>query len=96
MARNQGVKLDGVLRCNTPEQAAKVRAALPEHIRLTRAEPNCISFEVVPTDDPLVWQVAEEFTDAEAFKLHQTRTAASSWAEQTADIAREYTVTGLE
>lgn len=66
---------------------------LPEHIRLTRAEPGCLSFDVTRTDDPMIWQVDEAFTDREAFDAHQTRTGASDWAAQTADIARDYAIT---
>ena len=67
--------------------------ALPEHIRLTRAEAGCLSFDVTPTADPLIWHVEERFTDRAAFDAHQARTSESDWATQTAGIAREYTVT---
>ncbi len=90
------VTLTGTLRCETEVQASRVRAALPDHIRLTRAEAGGISFEVTQTDDPLVWQVDEEFTDPAAFKAHQTRAAASDWARETAGIPRDYTLQGLE
>ncbi|KIN60950.1 Antibiotic biosynthesis monooxygenase [Sulfitobacter noctilucae] len=88
--------MNGTLRCETPAQADKVRAALYTHIQLTRAEPGCVSFEVSATEDPLVWTVAEEFTDTEAFEAHQERTKASDWALKTAGIPRDYTITGLE
>ncbi|KIC48687.1 putative quinol monooxygenase [Tateyamaria sp. ANG-S1] len=91
-----GVTLDGFLRCASEEEAARVRAALPEHMRLTRAEPGCIRFDVVPTDDPLVWTVSEAFTDQAAFEAHQARAGASDWAQQTAGIARDYTIKGME
>lgn len=91
-----GVTLTGTLTCATDAEAARVRAALPEHIRLTRAETGCISFEVVQTDDPMVWAVAERFADAAAFQAHQSRAAASDWARQTAGIARDYKTSGLE
>jgi quinol monooxygenase YgiN len=90
-----GVTLNGTLRCADEDEAARVRTALPEHVRLTRAETGCVSFSVAATDDPLVWQVAEEFTDPAAFEAHQTRAAASDWAATTKDIAREYTVQGM-
>jgi quinol monooxygenase YgiN len=90
-----GVILNGTLRCADEGEAARVRAALPEHVRLTRAETGCVSFSVTVTDDPLVWQVAEEFTDPAAFEAHQTRAAASEWAVTTKGIAREYTVKGM-
>ena len=91
-----GVILNGFLRCANEDEAARVGAALSEHIRPTRAEPGCVSFDGTPTEDPLVWAVAEEFTDAAAFEAHPARAAASPWAEQTAGIARDYTITGLE
>jgi len=90
-----GVTLTGTLRCTSEAQAARVRAALDKHIRLTRAEPGCISFDVTPTTDPLIWHVAEEFTDPEAFEAHQARAGASDWAEQTKDIARDYQIKGM-
>ena len=90
-----GVTLDGVLRCATEAEAARVRAALPEHVRLTRAEPGCIRFDVLPTDDPLVWTVSEEFTDRTAFEAHQSRASNSAWAQETACIARDYTIKGM-
>ena len=90
-----GVTLKGVLRCADEAEAARVRAGIDEHIRLTRAEPGCLSFDVLPTDDPLVWTVEESFRDPEAFEAHQARTAASDWARMTTGIARDYSVTGM-
>ena len=87
------ITLTGLLRCTTAEEAARVRAHLPDHLRLTRAEPGCLSFDVTPTADPLVWQVRERFTDRPAFEAHQRRTAASVWASATAGIRRDYTLT---
>lgn len=90
-----GVTLDGVLRCASKAEAARLRAALPDHVRLTRAEPGCIRFDIRATDDPLVWAVSEEFDDPAAFEAHQARAASSDWAKQTAGIGRDYTVTGM-
>ncbi|WP_299597005.1 antibiotic biosynthesis monooxygenase [uncultured Tateyamaria sp.] len=90
-----GVTLDGFLRCASEAEAARVRAALPEHVRLTRAEPGCIRFDVLPTDDPLVWTVSEEFTDPAAFDAHQSRASKSIWAKETAGIARDYAIKGM-
>lgn len=87
--------LTGQLICNNAEEAARVRAALDGHIHLTRAEPGCVSFQVVPTDDPMIWQVDETFTDQAAFEAHQTRASTSDWATQTTGVERKYTVTGL-
>lgn len=90
------VTLTGTLTCVSESEASRVRAALPAHIALTRAEAGCLSFEVTPTDDPMVWAVSERFTNAAAFEAHQTRAGASDWARETAGIARDYTITGLE
>ncbi len=87
------IRLSGQLICTTHAQARAVLMGLPAHIRLTRAEPGCLSFDVTATDDPLIWQVDEAFTDRAAFDAHQTRTGASDWAVQTADIPRDYVIT---
>lgn len=84
------IHLDGQLICATPAEAERVRTYLPEHIRLTRAEAGCLSFAVTPTSNPLIWDVAERFTSRAAFEAHQTRAAASPWADATAGIRRVY------
>ncbi|PSL20674.1 putative quinol monooxygenase [Shimia abyssi] len=70
-----------------------VRVALPDHIALTRAEPGCLSFDVV--EDANIagrFTVAEVFTTQAAFDAHQTRTKASDWFTITQGIPREYSV----
>lgn len=68
---------------------------LPLHIELTRAEQGCLSFEVNLTQNPLVWQVDEQFQDALSFRAHQQRVAASEWGRATAGIERRYGITGV-
>lgn len=71
-----------------------ITAALPEHIRLTRAEPGCISFEVTP--DPSVpgrFSVAELFASREDFDAHQARIKGSEWGKVSAGIPRSYEIT---
>jgi quinol monooxygenase YgiN len=87
------IHLSGRVVCPDIEAANRLARHLPEHVRLTRAEAGCLSFEVTPTDDRLVWQVAERFTDRAAFEAHQARTAASGFATATADILRHYQIT---
>jgi len=87
------IRLSGKLICQTHAEARAVAMALPAHIRLTRAETGCLSFDVTPTSDPFIWDVSETFVDRAAFDAHQTRTAASDWAAQTAGITRDYTIT---
>lgn len=82
--------LRGLLVCTSAEQVATVAAHLPEHIRLSRAEAGCLSFNVVQTADPMVWQVTESFADQAAFDAHQARTRASEWYRLTSHIARSY------
>nr|WP_253913344.1 antibiotic biosynthesis monooxygenase [Pseudoruegeria sp. HB172150] len=84
--------MTGFLRCADEAEAARVQKFLPEHIRLTRAEPGCLSFDVTETQDPLVWSVAERFLDRAAFDAHQARAGASAWAEATKGIARDYEI----
>ena len=82
--------LSGRLICTSEAEAERVRAHLPEHLALTRAEPGCLSFAVAPTADPLIWSIEESFANAAAFAAHQARAGASLWAEATAGILRDY------
>ncbi|WP_210414576.1 putative quinol monooxygenase [Microlunatus elymi] len=90
------VRLIGTLVCRTAEESAVVTDQLPRHVALTRAEPGCDEFEVTPTEDPLVWRVEERFSDADAFRAHQARVAASAWGQATAGIERRYQISGRE
>lgn len=89
------VHLTGVLVCATEEEARIVSLRLPDHIKLTRAEAGCISFDVKPTGDPRVWAVEERFADQEVFELHQQRVAGSDWGRATVGITRRYSIEGL-
>ena len=80
-----------------PERLAAVRAAAPDHIRLSRAEPGCLRFEM--TEDAAIpgrFHVDEAFTDAEAFAAHQARNRASDWWRITEGIPRHFITEGLE
>ena len=71
----------------------EVRAALPEHIRLTRAETGCISFNVTASSEQKGRLLVEElFADRAAYNRHQARTKASDWATVTAGIPRHYVI----
>jgi quinol monooxygenase YgiN len=86
------VRVTGTLSCASEEEAERVRRFLPEHIRLSRLEPGCLSFNVDPTDDPMVWQLDESFADRAAFEAHQARTRASAWYAATAHLTRDFQV----
>lgn len=89
------IRLRGHLICQSPEEAAAVRARLPAHTALSRAEPGCLSFDVTPTDDPLMFEVIETFRTRADFDAHQTRTRASAWFEATRQILRDFRVEEL-
>lgn len=84
------IRLTGTMTC-PPDRLSEVRAALPDHIRLTRAEPGCIRFEVTETAEGR-FEVDELFVDQAAFEAHQTRGGASPWAEITAGLPRDFKV----
>jgi len=79
-----------------PDRLAAVSAALPEHIRLTRAEPGCVKFDVNP--DPETsgrFLVSELFASSADFDAHQTRVRGADWGRITDTIARDYVVETL-
>ncbi|MBP2436221.1 putative quinol monooxygenase [Microbacterium amylolyticum] len=86
------VRLTGELICQDEAQAKIVRSALPEHVLLTRSEPGCTAFDVVPSHTPLVWNVTEEFVSDAAFDTHQARVRTSAWGLATRGIERRYVI----
>ena len=89
---NDNIHLDGHIDV-PPERSAAVAAALPAHIALTRAEPGCISFTVVPSETVEGrFLVSEVFSDQAAFDAHQQRTRNSDWFSVTAGIPRDYAI----
>ncbi len=89
------VTLTGQLICADEAEVARVRAALPAHIVATRAEAGCLAFDVIPTSDPMIWQVDECFDSPAGFEVHQTRASTSAWATETKGIKRAYTIQGM-
>lgn len=84
------VALFGRLVCADAAQMMTALALLPDHIRLSRAEPGCLRFDIWQDDDPLAWNLAELFVDAGAFADHQARTQASQWGRDSHGIGREF------
>ncbi len=75
----------------------RVIAQLDQHIRLTRAEPGCLKFEINAWENnPFCFDVEEEFVDSQAYWFHQQRLKGSTWATATGNVKRDYTVKGLE
>ncbi len=74
-----------------PADRADFALALPEHTRLTNAEPGCHYFRVIP--DPTIegrYQVEECFDDQTAYDRHVERTRKTKWAHITRNIKRSY------
>lgn len=86
------IRVTGTLTCATAHDMALVDRLLPEHVRLSRAEPGCLTFTVKATADPLVWRLEESFADRAAFEAHQARTRTSDWFGATAHLARDFRV----
>ena len=75
------------------ERWEAVLAALPEHIRLSRAEPGCLEFNVAPDGTvPFRLSVSERFAGKAAFEAHQARLAGSDWAAATKGLPRHYRI----
>lgn len=87
------IAVRGQLVCANEQEAAAVLFNLPEHTRLTRAEPGCLKFAVTQSADPLVFEVEERFLNQEAFDAHQARLRGTTWWEATQKIHRSYEVT---
>lgn len=83
------IALTGRLAAAGRAQRQAVRAHLPAHVALSRAEAGCLRFDMTEVA-PGVWQVEELFTDACAFAAHQARAQASDWGRATAGIARAF------
>ncbi|MDJ1115492.1 putative quinol monooxygenase [Microbacterium dauci] len=90
-----GVRLSGRMICRNDDEAAAIRAHLDGHIAATRAEPGCLLFEVTPIGGGRIWSVEEIFVDADSFRAHQARTAASEWGRATVGIERAYRIEGM-
>ena len=70
-----------------------VKSELEHHKRLTLEEPGCITFSVTESpENPLRFDVYEEFTDKVAFEQHQKRVKASHWGKVTVNVERHYEI----
>ena len=88
------ITVTGQLICVSAADVDLVQRLLPDHIRLSRDEPGCLSFDVVQTADPLIWQLDETFVDRTAFEAHQVRTRTSRWFKATAQLKRKFHISG--
>ena len=89
------IRLRGHLVCTTEEEVQAIRAHHQAHLALSRAEPGCLTFDITPTDDPMVWEVMEAFRTRADFDAHQARTRESAWFAATRSILRDFRVEEL-
>ena len=70
-----------------------VKNELVNHKCLTLEEIGCITFSVTEnSENPLRFDVYEEFTDKAAFEHHQKRVKASNWGKVTVNVERYYEI----
>ena len=81
-----------------PEADLKsVNLAMPTHIRLSRQEPDCMSFQIWQDENrPTRFHLIESFASETAFKRHQARMKNSEWAKVSKNASRHYDVIGLK
>jgi nucleoside-diphosphate-sugar epimerase/quinol monooxygenase YgiN len=88
----EAVLLAGYMRVPDAD-IEEVKAALPEHIKRTRAEIGCQRFDVWQDDvDGRNFHVIERFASKDAFNSHQERLQKSHWAEVTKNAIRHYDI----
>lgn len=87
------ITLSGTLTCKTPDDCRVIETYLPEHNRLSRAEPGCVTFDVVQTANPLIWHLDETYTDRAAFDAHQARNRGSVWWQMSQGLIRDFKIT---
>ncbi|MDO5642588.1 MAG: antibiotic biosynthesis monooxygenase [Paracoccus sp. (in: a-proteobacteria)] len=76
------------LTCTDLNQLQILLDHLPEHVALSRAEPGCLLFTATQTQDPLIWQVEELYTDLAALEAHKARMNATIWPQVSQSIER--------
>ena len=78
---------------NEPDEVGIVLAHLDEHVRLSRAEPGCLTFALRQSDDdPCLFDLDETYEDRAALDAHRARTQASAWGRATRDMRRDIVV----
>ncbi|MBR9872765.1 MAG: antibiotic biosynthesis monooxygenase [Vibrionaceae bacterium] len=84
------VILKGYILVPEPELAL-IKSELESHTGLTLQEPGCITFRVTENaENPLRFDVYEEFINEDAFEAHQKRVKESHWGKVTINVERHY------
>lgn len=75
------------------QELSLILAELPTHIKLTRNEVGCLTFEVKQDkDNGTILHVYEEFVDRKALEAHQHRVKNSRWGKVSANAERNYKI----
>ncbi|MGR3398903.1 MAG: GNAT family N-acetyltransferase [Paracoccus sp. (in: a-proteobacteria)] len=82
--------LHGRLICRDMGQMMTALELLPVHAALSRAEPGCLRFDIAQSDDPMIWDLDELFSDRIAFDAHQDRMRSSPWGKRSVDMGRDF------
>ncbi len=88
------VQVTGFMICRSLEESDRVAAALPDHIRLSLAEPGCLAFEVLrSTADPCRFAVRQYYRSPEDYDAHLARSRESGWWKLTGHVPRDFRIT---
>jgi quinol monooxygenase YgiN len=88
------VRVTGHILCPA-DDLELFRAALVDHVRLSRDEPGCLTFEITQDPaDPCRWILDETFRDMAAFEAHRARARDSDWHRLTGHMDRDIRVSG--
>jgi quinol monooxygenase YgiN len=88
------VTLTGFLICRTLEESDRVSHLLPEHVRLTREEMGCLSYEVYRSmADPVCFAVRAVYRDRDSLAAHQVRAGDTDWGRATKGATRDFRLT---
>lgn len=86
------ILLTGTLTCSADE-VDTVLDLMATHIRLSRAEPGCLSFELWQDELTLTrFHVSEVFRNRAAFDAHQERGSSSDWGRATHHMQRDFKI----
>ncbi|MCA0045013.1 putative quinol monooxygenase [Celeribacter litoreus] len=84
------ILVTGTMTCD-PSEVDAVLSLLPVHIKLTRAEPGCLQFDLWQDEvRPTEFHVTEVFRSEAAFEAHQERMRNSDWFRVTGHMERDF------
>ena len=82
--------ISGQLRCADIGQLMRALDLLPEHAEHSRSEPGNLRFDLIQTDDPMVFELNELYADDDAFQAHRARLKGARWGAESHGISRHF------